>query len=131
MSFCILETVLRDKLENRSGNPFLQNKNHSFTSQVLTVKRMIAGVCRRLAIFWDLQSEAVRCLIVLIEHYDIKTDNYESIMLEVVDRLLLKPHEIQKLALILYEKLMKCYEKQRDKVTMSSYPVTGICFENL
>jgi len=116
MSFCILEIVLRDKLENRSSNPFVQNKNHSFTSQVLSTKRMLAGVCRRLALFWDLQPETVRCLIVLVEHYDLSTDNYESIMLEVIDRLLLKPSEIQKFGLHLYDRLMKCYDKQRDKV---------------
>lgn len=116
MSFCVLEAVLRDKVDNRSGNPFIQNKNHSFTSQTLVVKRILASVCRRLALFWDLVPETVRCLMVLIEHYDTSIDNYESIILEVVDRLLLKNAEVQRYALILYEKLMKIFEQQRERV---------------
>ena len=116
MSLCILEMVLRDKVDNRSGNPFIQNKSHAFTSQTLAVKRMLAAICRRLALYWDLVPEMVRCLIVLIEHYDVKVDNYESILLDIIDRLLLKNADIQRYALILYENLMKCFEQQRERV---------------
>ncbi len=116
MSLCILETILRDKLENRSSNPFIQNKNHSFTSQTLIVKRSLAILIRRLILFTDLMPEAIRALHSLVEYYDIKTDQYETILLEVIDRMLLKNNEIQHYAVMLYEKLMKLYEQQRDKV---------------
>lgn len=116
MSLCILEMVLRDKVDNRSGNPFIHNKSHAFTSQTLAVKRILAGICRRLALYWDLVPEMVRCLMVLIEHYDVKIDNYESIVLDIIDRLLLKSADIQRYALILYENLMKSFEQQRERV---------------
>lgn len=111
--------VLRDKVDNRSGNPFIHNKSHSFTSQTLAVKRILAAICRRLVLYWDLVPEMVRCLMVLIEHYDVKIDNYESNILDIIDRLLLKPADIQRYALILYENLMKCFEQQRERVVSS------------
>ena len=132
MSLCILEMVLRDKVENRGGNPFIQNKNHSFTSQTLITKRLLAGVCRRLALFWDLLPETIRCLMVLLEYYDTYSDTYESIMLEIIDRLLLRSDEIQKVALEIYGKIQKCYENQKDKVLIICLPVeNGVCVKNL
>lgn len=119
MSLWVLETVLRDKFENRAGNPFIPNKNHSYTSQTLVVKRLLAGVCRKLVLFWDFLPETVRCLMTLVEFYDSKSDNYESVMLEVVDRLLLKSDELQKYANDLYSKLMKCFDQQKEKVDSS------------